>query len=100
MQINSEWEKDSLTQTQEDLSPQTEKILNRMSEYHTTEIEHLINLKSDSREILALQRNILKLNEDIAEKNNAIQEILTTRTNSKRVYYLGLVTGHRGLMLG
>lgn len=73
--------------TVKDLKNQRDEIVNMLSEHVTKEVQ------KSNYEIMSSQHEMI-------EREEAIQELLITRQNTKNVYYVGLLTGIVGIIAG
>lgn len=80
--------------TQEDLKNQTKYLMNHITK---TSMESVSDIK---RELQSSNREIISLQNEMNEREKAIEELLITRKNTKNVYYMGLLTGIAGIIAG
>lgn len=80
--------------TPEDLKNQTKSIMNHITK---TSMEATTDIK---RELQSSHRKVISLQNEINERNKAIEELLITRKNTKNIYYVGLLTGGVGIIAG
>jgi hypothetical protein len=69
------------------LEKQLESQLNPLKEQMTSLNECTVE------EIRQLRKELLSVNHELLEKNKSIEKLLIARKNTKRVYYVGLLTG-------
>lgn len=92
--LDVEDETSTSSATQEDIKNQTKDIMNHMTK---------ISMESTSdikRELQSSYRKIISLQNEINERDKAIEELLITRKNTKNIYYVGLLTGGAGIIAG
>ena len=90
----TDYEESQSSITSNDLDIVKKDIINELTTHITNSNKTLKkDIKTETHTIIELQR-------EMNEREKAIEELLIVRKNTKNVYYIGLLTGIAGIVMG